>query len=420
MSAVSLLLFALTFLETRPSTRYMSLLLIAVGLYFMVSYQVPLNGWIKASINNASLISLLLTVPLLSSILYFEPYQQHLSTIVAKFVSTPFRFYVVVSTLLTLLASLINLASFHFVHQLFRGMAEKFPAKLFNSALIRGFLPNTLWSPSYISVAFISQYVNLSWLALAPLGISLAAAGTPLLLLLGWLEYGRSPATAAVNSADTLPIAGNARQSLLKLSFQTSILIVLIVALEQITHKSAMVIVPLVSVVGPLTLALVYGRSEAYLAQTGDFFRHRLPRITNEIILFTAIGFFGYALGSSDIPTYIPLLINRLGLDTPLLLLPLLIFSIGILSIFGIHPMITIAALAASLPPGSVPLSPLQMAGAYLTGYMLYSVLSPFSAANLLLGSLAKESPVAVGPKQNGGFAFLYATLCIGIILSFY
>ena len=85
MSGISLLLFALTFLETRPSTRYMSLLLIAVGLYFMVSYQVPLNGWIKASINNASLISLLLTVPLLSSILYFEPYQQHLSSIVAKF-----------------------------------------------------------------------------------------------------------------------------------------------------------------------------------------------------------------------------------------------------------------------------------------------------------------------------------------------
>jgi len=420
MSGISLLLFALTFLETRPSTRYMSLLLIAVGLYFMVSYQVPLNGWIKASINNASLISLLLTVPLLSSILYFEPYQQHLSSIVAKFASTPFRFYVVVSTLLTLLASLINLASFHFVHQLFRPLAEKFPAKLFNSALIRGFLPNTLWSPSYISVAFISQYVNLSWLALAPLGISLAAAGTPLLLLLGWLEYGRSPTTASPISADSSPIAGNARQSLLKLSFQTGILIVLIVALEQITHKSAMVIVPLVSVVGPLTLALAYGRSEAYLAQTRDFFQHRLPRITNEIILFTAIGFFGYALGISEIPTYIPLMINRLGLDTPLLLLPLLVFAIGVFSTVGIHPMITIAALAASLPPGSVPLSALQMAGAYLAGYMLYSVLSPFSAANLLLGSLAKESPVAVGPKQNGGFAFLYATLCIGIILSFF
>ena len=417
LAVVSLALFGLTFFETRSSTRYMALLLIAVGLYFMWTYQVPWSGWIKASAFNAPLISLLLTVPLLSSILYFEPYQQHLSDIAVKYVSSPFRFYVVVSTLLTLLASLINLASFHFVHQLFRPLAEKFPVKLFSSALIRGFLPNTLWSPSYISVAFIAQYVNLSWLALAPLGISLAAAGVPLLLGLGWLEYGRTSIPCTLTVPESSKVSDTSRKSLLKLSFQTAVLIFLIVALEQLTHKSAMVIVPLVSVVGPLTLALAYGRSEAYIAQTRDYLQHRLPLITNEIVLFTAIGFFGYALGISEIPRYIPLLINQLGLDTPLLLLPILVLAIGLFSTIGIHPMITIAALATSLPPGSVPLSTLQIAGAYLTGYMLYSVLSPLSAATLLLGGLTRQSPVTVGPKDNGGFAFLYVALCIGIIL---
>lgn len=417
LAVVSLALFGLTFLETRSSTRFMSLLLIAVGLYFMWAYQVPWSGWIKASAFNAPLISLLLTVPLLSSILYFEPYQQHLSDIAVKYVSSPFRFYVVVSTLLTLLASLINLASFHFVHQLFRQLAEKFPVKIFSRALIRGFLPNTLWSPSYISVAFIAQYVNLSWLALAPLSISLAAAGVPLLLGLGWLEYGRISTPCSITVPESSKVSDTSRKSLLKLSFQTAVLIFLIVALEQITHKSAMVIVPLVSVVGPLTLALAYGRSEAYIAQTRDYLQHRLPLITNEIVLFTAIGFFGYALGISDIPRYIPLMINQLGLDTPLLLLPILVLAIGAFSTIGIHPMITIAALATSLPPGSVPLSTLQMAGAYLAGYMLYSVLSPFSAATLLLGSLTQQSPITVGPKDNGGFAFLYVALCIVIIL---
>ena len=417
LAVVSLALFGLTFFETRSSTRYMALLLIAVGLYFMWTYQVPWSGWIKASAFNAPLISLLLTVPLLSSILYFEPYQQNLSELAVKYVLSPFRFYVVVSTLLTLLASLINLASFHFVHQLFRPLAEKFPVKLFSSALIRGFLPNTLWSPSYISVAFIAQYVNLSWLALAPLGISLAAAGVPLLLGLGWLEYGRASTPCSITVPESSNVSETTRISLWKLSFQTAVLIFLIVALEQVTKKSAMVIVPLVSLIGPMMLALAYGRSEAYIAQTRDYLQHRLPLITNEIVLFTAIGFFGYALGISEIPRYIPLLINQLGLDTPLLLLPILVLAIGLFSTIGIHPMITIAALATSLPPGSVPLSTLQIAGAYLTGYMLYSVLSPFSAATLLLGGLTRQSPVTVGPKDNGGFAFLYVALCIGIIL---
>lgn len=417
MAVVSSALFGLTFYETRSSIRIMSLLLISVGLYFMWVYQVPLNGWIKAFNHNAPLISLLLTVPMLSSILYFEPYQQHLSAIVSKQASSPFRFYIIVSAILTLLASLINLASFHFVHQLFCDTAKKYPSKLFTSALIRGFLPNTLWSPSYISVAFISQYINLSWLELAPVGISLAVAGAILLFVSGWLEYGKATIPCDVSDIEPTSTVDASNNALFKLCFQTAALIILIIVLEQVTHKSAMVIVPLVSIIGPMLLALLSSRGEAYIAQTRDFFQHRLPLITNEFVLFTAIGFFGYALGISEIPAYIPVMINQLGLDTPLLLLSILIFSIALLSTVGIHPMITIAALATSIPPGSVPLNILQLAGAYLTGNMLYSVFSPFSAANLLIGSLTNHSPITVGPKENGGFAFLYATLSIGIIL---
>ncbi len=421
LGLVSTLLFALTFSATRPATRYISLILIAVGLYFMLTYQAPLEGWIKASTHNGSLITLFLTVPLLSSILYFEPYQKHLSVMVSKFVSSPFRFYIVVSLMLTMLASLINLASFHFVHQLLRRSAEKYPARLFNSALIRGFMPNTMWSPSYISVAFVAQCTNISWFAIAPLGITVAVAGGVAMLLVGWIEYGRLASPLPSSAPAQIPVEiGESTKSLMKLMLQTGMLIFLIVSLEHFSHKSAMVIVPLVSIAGPLLLALGYGKTEAYIAQSREFLTHKLPLITNEIILFTAIGFFGYSLGISEIPAYIPVLINRLGLDTPVTLLPIIVFSIGLLSIIGIHPMITIASLAASLPPGSVSLSALQMAGAYLAGYVLYSVLSPFSAVTLMLGSLSKQSPLSIGLRQNGVYALVYALLSIGIILTIF
>ena len=418
MGFSALLLFALAFSETRSATRLMSLILIAVGTYFMLTYQVPPQGWIKACIYNAPLIALVLTVPLLGSILYFEPYQQHFSTLLSRFVSSPYRFYVVTSTMLTLLAALINLASFHFVHQLLRPTAEKYPAKLFHTALIRGFMPNTTWSPSYISVALAAQYANISWFTIAPIGITLALAGSASLLLVGYLEYGR---LEKPTSKDAVAISSSeirkSYRSLFTLLLQTGMLISLIVALEYFTHKSAMVIVPLVSFAGPLLLALAYGKTEAYVAQARDFFTFKLPQMNNEVVLFTAIGFFGYALGISEVPSYIPVLISRLGLDTPATLVPLLVLAIGLLSMVGIHPMITIAALAASLPPGSIPLSTIQLAGSFLAGYTLYSVLSPFSAANLLVGSLSKQSPLTIGLQQNGGFAFVYAFVSIVIIL---
>ncbi len=421
MGLVAVILFLSIFPAARPSTRYMSLILIGVGIYFMLTYQVSVAGWSKAVTYNASLISLVLTVPLLGSILYFEPYQHHLSVLISRFASSPYRFYAVACMMLTFLASLINLASFHFVHQLLVKPAEKYPAKLFNSALIRGFMPNIMWSPSYISVALTAQYCGISWFEIAPVGIAMALAGVLSLLFWGWLEYGRSEQPCGpINPPNSLANLSDSYKSLLKLLLQTGILIFLIVALEYATHKSAMIIVPLVSFTGPLFLALIYGKTEAYVTQSKEFFTHRLPQMNNEFVLFSAIGFFGFSLGISDIPAYIPVLITRLGLDTALVLLPIIVFGIGFLSLIGIHPMITIAAMSASLPPGSIPLSTLQLAGAYLAGYTFYSVVSPFSAANLLMGSLAKQSPLAVGLQQNGIFAFVYTVVSIGIVLMFF
>lgn len=419
---VALALCVLTFPATRRATRIMSVILCAAGAYLMLEFHATPGDWIKACIYNTALIALLLSVPMLSSILFFEPYETHLSRVLSRHVSSPFRFYSVVSLLLTVLASLINLAGFHFVHQLLRNTAAKYPARLFNSALIRGFLPNMMWSPSYISVAFVVQYTSLSWFDIAPLGIAMASVGTVVTLAVGWIEYGRQTGFSA-NGPGSDAAKGSSQdaavRSLCKLLFQTGLLILLIVLMERLTHKSAMVIVPLVAFAGPFLLALAYGKTEAFSSQARDFFRRRLPAMNNEVVLFSAIGFFGYSLGLSDIPSYIPLLVSKMGLATPAALLPLVSCAIGLLSVAGVHPMITIATLAAALPPGSIPASSLQLAGAFLSGYVLYSILSPFSSANLLMSSLSGQSPLTLGLKQNGFFAAVFTAVTVAVILLF-
>lgn len=389
----------------------------------MIAYRIPEQQWITAFTYNTALISLLLTVPLMGSVLFFEPYHKHLSLIITRFVYTPYRFYVTVSMTLAFLAALINLASFHFVHQLLQREAEKYPPRLFNSALLRGFLPNMIWSPSYIAVAVSVQYANLTWLEVAPLGISLAVAGTIFILMVGWFEYGsfNEPTIIVSQPCPTEPTHWDTPlKNLLTLLLQTGILIALIVSLEHFTHKSAMIIVPLVSIAGPLLLAVIYRKSEAYRGHVKEYLLHKLPFMNNEILLFSAIGFFGYSLGRSTLPEHIPVLIQQLGLNTPPTLLTVIVFVIAFISLVGIHPMITIAALSVALTPGTVALSPLQLAGSYLTGYMLYAVLSPFSAVTLLMGSLSKQSAIVVGLKQNGAFTFIYAVICIAIILLFF
>ena len=83
------------------------------------------------------------------------------------------------------------------------------------------------------------------------------------------------------------------------------------------------------------------------------------------------------------------------------------------------NTILTIAAIAVSLPPGSIPLSGRELAGAFLAGYVLYSLCSPFSAINLIMSSLTTLSPLVVGLKQNYRFALVYMTASIATILLF-
>ena len=175
----------------RRSTLLLSLFLIGSGFLMMLQGNPQGLDWRKAEIHNSSLLCLVLTVPLLGSILSFEPFSRYLTLITAPYITSPYRLYATAVMMNTALSSLLNLASMHFVHHLLRPRAAHCPPSLFSQALFRGFMPNVMWSPSYISVAIAIQYSGISWFSLAPVGISLALTGILWALLLGWLEYGK-------------------------------------------------------------------------------------------------------------------------------------------------------------------------------------------------------------------------------------
>lgn len=408
-----------SFAAARLSTRIISASLFAVGTSLLVFYNAPSSAWISAGSHNAAIISLVLTVPLLGAILQFEPYKQHLSIVADRYVTSTYRFYVVATLLSSMISALMNVASFHFLYQLLSRLAEKFPPAVFHHALLRGFLPNMVWSPNYISLALAIQYAGISWFAIAPTGITVCLSGLTLGLLMGRIQFRRLQNTYdAEKSAEHDEAAFlQAKKGLIQLISQTALLILMIIFLEYFTHKSALVIVPIIAFTGPFMLALLYRRTRIFRAQCAEFLSNKLPYLHNELILFTAIGFFGYSLGITDIPSYIPVSVARLGVDTAISLFTLFVLTIFIFSMVGVHPMITIAAIAASFPSGSIPLTDVQMAGVYVTGYLIYVALSPFSAVNMVFASVSKQDPLTVGLKQNSVFAVIYTVLAISLFV---
>ena len=424
MAGCALLACLASLKQVRRPTLLLSTLLTGSGFLLMLQGNPQPLDWSRAAIHNASLICLVLTVPLLGSILAFEPYARYLTLITERYITSPFRLYSAAALLTSALSSLLNLASMHFVHHLLQPRAAKCPPALFSQALFRGFMPNVMWSPSYISVAIAIQYSGISWFSLAPVGISLALTGVVWALLLGWFEYGKLAAfsTGEVSEKDRLRRPSDidrtaAVRGVWTLLSMILLLISLIVFLEYYTHKSALVLVPLISFTGPMLLSRIYGKSAVYSTQFRQYVAEKLPRAHNEMLLFSSIGFFGYALAGSSFPAQIPLLVSRFGLDTPLKIALLIVGIIIMFAAIGIHPMITIAAISSAMPPGSTALSGQQLAGTFLVGYMFYGICSPFSATNLIMASLTAQNPIVAGLRQNGLFALFYVLLALCLLL---
>lgn len=402
----------LAFGRVKKGSRNISTFLNILGAVLLLYNGATTEDWLKALLNNAPVICLLLTVSLFTIPLYFEPYHEVLYKNLPRFAKSPFQFYALTLTFTAALASLLNVASLPFIHNLLKDAAAKYRDEALTYSLTRGVSINMLWSPAFISVAIVVQFASVSWLEILPGSAMIALAAYLLALLFGVFEFKgqKLPSEEVADSGLKLILA--------KLFLSLSILMIFIAVLQHLTGKSALVTVPLVSVTGPLLLALLFSRLGVYKAKIRDYFTTTLPNTYSEMILFTSFGVFGYGLGLSDLKTYIPLTIQYLGFDSPLALIPLITFLTAFPCLFGIHPFITISTVAIALPPGSIPLTKVQMAGALLLAYMNYGNLSPFSAVNLVILGLTKADPLKATFRQNWPYA-IALTLVATVILTY-
>lgn len=422
MFITMVIIYLLSFPRATRSTKAISILLLVTGSVIMAYYDTGYQDIMAGLVSNASVICLVLTVPLFAVSLHYEGYQQALIDVIPRYTNTPFKFYAVSMFLVTSLATLLNIASQYFVNNLVKHLADRYPAGIMSRVYTRGFVANMYWSPGYLSVAIVVQYVDIPWTKVAALGVWLACAVFAVGLIVGMMEFGNDKrdmtGTAGPDKEASRPVRKNTKIILGRLLLQVGLMIVLIVAFQLYTHKSALVTVPIVAIASPLLLAVILRKLTIYKARLREYYNDTLPKMHNEIVLFSSFGFAGYALGMSSFKVYIPLVVDYLGISSP----PILIIAVAILTslpcLLGLHPIVTVSSIALALPHGSIPLSDLQMAGALLTGYLAYVCLSPFSASNMLIASLTKDN-LWILCKQNLVYTMTVTAVVTTILVSF-
>lgn len=419
LAPIIITLFLASFPKAKSSNKYLSSILVISGVYLLIRSLMPLSLWAEALVKNAGLTVLLLSVPLLSIIFYLEDFSSHISNFARKHVKSSFSFYVFTFLIINFFGTIMNVASISMVHKLLESISGKHPKKVYYRALTRGFCLAQLWGPNFMAVAIILQYSELEWHAYAPFGILLLAAGMVLSIAMEKIAAKRhKDEVLSQTIMEVNETADGGSKGLIRAFGLSAFLIISIISIQYLSGKSILVVVPFASLAFPVLLALLFRKFCIYKERFKEYFNATLPNMNNEIILFTSVGFFGHALSISGADSYIPLIIKSTGISSSALLIPFIITLILMLSMIGLHPILIVSAISIAYSAGAIPLSQMQLATVFSTGYFAYTLLSPFSALILAVASLEHKNPLEVGINLNLNFWLLFFFLS-SVVISF-
>lgn len=420
MAVVALIFCCINFNSLKPLTRNMVILLLMISGVCVWASPVSLD-WTLAITENAGIVTMLLTAPLLGSILRFAAYETALLAFAARYIHTSYQFYMLTICLVSFLGILMNLAAVPFVYQLMSPLLKKYPAEILHKALYRGYAVNLFWAPNMICVAVVLQYVNIPWELLAPIGLVFSGVSFVISSLIEKFAHpqGRSnemfePIMPAQNGGQTEKT--DAKRYLLMLLVQLTLIIVVITGLTGHYGKNIYVSLAMTALVMPLFFAVLMGKLNILGQSVSYFWQQTLPGMSNEFTQFICIGFFGYAFAHSPAIQFVQEQLSIFGSYNSGIVGLLIIALITGLALVGIHPIISISSIAISFSTQDSVLAGLPLAIALLAGYTMYFFLSPFSSMVMIMAGLSKKNVYEIGLRLNWQYTIVL-TLIIAIML---
>lgn len=414
MAITAITLFCLNFQQLKPLNRTMIIILLTVSGFLIWSIPGSFD-WSRAVVENAGIITLLLTAPMLGSILSYAPYEKVILSLADRYIRTNYIFYVMILCLVGFLSMLMNLAAVPFVNQLVVPLMTRFPPAILHQALFRGYIINLFWAPNMICVAVVLQYMNISWQELAPTGIAFSVLAFITACIVGKYEISVDESCQcrldSVEQVSFIYDREDNRKHIFLLLIQVILVFAVLILLPRYAGTNIYRSLAIAAMFMPFLFALILKKIAVYRQSVGYYVKNTLPSMCNEFLLFTSIGFFGFALAQSPAIDIIQAQLAGISDYSSGIFALLIISLIAGLSVIGIHPIISISSFSIAFADWNMGLSSLQLSITLLTGYIMYFLLSPFASMILLMSGLTRQSVYAVGLRMNSRYALIVALM---------
>ena len=267
-------------------------------------------------------------------------------------------------------------------------------------AALRGSCLAVLWSPFFVGMALVTQYMPAVPLwHIALMGLALAAIG-----------FAISLAQHGVAGLRGLPAAFHALWPTVPPVALAASLIILVSTLAgtKTLHTVLLVVPPLVA--GWLAFQPSTARREALRQGWAN-----LARLGEEILVIVAVTILSGVLAHSSWTGLLAAPLHA-GYLPPVVLLGLLLAAIVAIAVLGVHPMATVAIILAVLVDGGSPIAPLALAGLGLLGWALGTMIGTSSLSLLVASSSFAVARSRLSPGPNGRFALLFGLAAVSLL----
>jgi hypothetical protein len=280
------------------------------------------------------------------------------------------------------------------------------------TAILRGFVLMTVWSPLSVSFAVVQSVVHgLPWRTLLPLQIGLTA----LLLGLGWVLDRRAFPPVA-----NLPGVGGPMDwtPLVRLCLLVAAVVAASVTVGEALNVrlvvGAMLVVPLS---GLVWLAVQRRSAVAGARHLAQRLTVGMPAFRNEAAILGGAMFFGTVLTAFVSPAATAQAIATLHLP-PAVVAVLLAWAVMALAQVGVSQIISVTILGGALADLSVlGINPLVLASGLMGAWALSACSTPVGAAIMTVARLSEVPVTVVARRWNGPFVLTGAVLLAGWML---
>lgn len=430
----SVVLIELLFLYlTSGNMRILSLTILSAGTIIYFAYGLDFNSYITAYMRHVSLITLIAFVPTLAMPFEAGGFQEALTSRLKGILQDGkkvYRTYLIASGAIS---ALLNMAAIPVLYQSTSQKTRIDFAKELSLSFGRGYSAAAIWSPNIATLALILSYQGLSWVEYFPVGLLLSVC----ILLVAYFFYpldnrktkiSRPEENKANDGQHKMELIEDIErldseegkqlqnQKLIRLTAGGISFILILILFDSLFKLGILLIAPICATLFSLLCLLLLRKGRQIPNITRRYMIGLPKRVTSQVGLFCATGVLASSLQDSGLGSEAANLLLTMSKDSPIIIGSIVIFGTMLLSIFGLHPIVSIGAFAATLNPQTLGISAYFLTGCLICAYSASVITSPFTATTVMLSAVSMKSPLVTALVRNFVFTVVMSLVVIMVL----